>query len=42
MLSVEIIPGVEKEGIRGMMEGVNSTMIYYNNFCKCQNVPPVQ
>jgi hypothetical protein len=25
-----------------MMEGVNLTMIYYKNICKCHNVPPVQ
>jgi hypothetical protein len=25
-----------------MIEGVNSTMIQYKNFCKCHNVPPVQ
>jgi hypothetical protein len=25
-----------------MMEGVNSTMIYCKNFCKCHNVPPIQ
>jgi hypothetical protein len=25
-----------------MMEGVNLTMIYCKNFCKCHNVPPVQ
>jgi hypothetical protein len=25
-----------------MMEGVNSTMIHYKNFCKCHNVPPEQ
>jgi hypothetical protein len=24
------------------MEGVNSTMTYCKNFCKCYNVPPVQ
>jgi hypothetical protein len=22
------------------MEGVNSTMTYYKNLCKCHNVPP--
>jgi hypothetical protein len=22
-------------------EGVNSTMIYYKNFCKCHNISPV-
>jgi hypothetical protein len=25
-----------------MMEGVNSTMMYCKNFCKCHSVPPVQ
>jgi hypothetical protein len=25
-----------------MMEGVNSTMIYCKNFCKCHNVPSAQ
>jgi hypothetical protein len=25
-----------------MIEGVNSTMIYCKNFCKCYQVPPVQ
>jgi hypothetical protein len=25
-----------------MMEGVNSSMIYCRNFCKCHNVPRVQ
>jgi hypothetical protein len=26
-----------------MMQGVNSSMIYFKNFCKCHNVPhPVQ
>jgi hypothetical protein len=30
------------EGRRKMMEGVNSTMIFCKNFCKCHNVPPVQ
>jgi hypothetical protein len=23
-----------------MVEGVNSSMVYYMNFCKCHNVPP--
>jgi hypothetical protein len=42
MTSVETIPGMGEEGI---MEGVNSTMIYLlycKNFCKCHNVFPVQ
>jgi hypothetical protein len=25
-----------------MMEGMNLTIIYYNYFSKCYNVPPVQ
>jgi hypothetical protein len=25
-----------------MVEGVNSSMIYYKNFCTCHNVPPAQ
>jgi NAD-dependent dihydropyrimidine dehydrogenase PreA subunit len=25
-----------------MVEGVNSSMIYCKNFCKCHNVPPGQ
>jgi hypothetical protein len=25
-----------------VLEGVDSTMIYCKNFCKCHNVPPVQ
>jgi hypothetical protein len=27
---------------RKMMEGVNSTTMYYKNFGKCHNVPPAQ
>jgi hypothetical protein len=27
-------------GLRRMMKGVNSTIIFYKNFCKCLNVPP--
>jgi hypothetical protein len=30
------------EAVPGMMEGVNSTIIYCKHFCKCHNVPPVQ
>jgi hypothetical protein len=40
MRSVETIPGMRGGGI--MMEGVNSTMIYCKNFCKCHKVPLVQ
>jgi hypothetical protein len=39
---VETIPGMERVGIKEMMEGVMSTTIYCKNFCKCHNVPPVQ
>jgi hypothetical protein len=34
----EPIPGMGEGEIRRMMEGVNSTMIYCKNFCKCHNV----
>jgi hypothetical protein len=36
---VETIPRMDGGGKRRMMEGVNSTMIYCKNFCKCHNVP---
>jgi hypothetical protein len=42
MIPVETVPGMGG-GWRRMVEGVNSSMmylIYYNNFCKCHNVPP--
>jgi hypothetical protein len=29
---------VEEEAIKEMMEGMNSTMKYCKNFCKCHNV----
>jgi hypothetical protein len=32
----------ERSGVKKMMEGVHSTMIYYKNFCKCPNVSPAQ
>jgi hypothetical protein len=38
MRSVETIPGMGGR-IKGMMERVNSNMIYCNNFGKCHNVP---
>jgi hypothetical protein len=38
----ETIPGMGGEGQRRMMEGVNSAMMYYKNFCKCHNVPPAR
>jgi hypothetical protein len=30
---------MREEGIKRMMEGVNSTMIYCKTFCKCNNIP---
>jgi hypothetical protein len=33
MRPVETIPGMGEGGQRGMMEGMNSTMIYCKNFC---------
>jgi hypothetical protein len=45
MRHVETIPGMQEGSeftFRRMMEGVNSTMIYCKNFCKCNKVPPVQ
>jgi hypothetical protein len=30
------------QGVKENDHGVNSTMIYCKNFCKCHNVPPVQ
>jgi hypothetical protein len=38
----ETIPGMGGGAIKENDGGVNSTMIYYKNFCKCHNVPPVQ
>jgi hypothetical protein len=39
---VETILGVRVGGYRKMMGRGNSTMIYFENFCNCHNVPPVQ
>jgi hypothetical protein len=38
----ETIPGMERRKIKKNDEGVNSTMIYCKNFCKCHNLPLVQ
>jgi hypothetical protein len=43
MRPVQTIPGMMGDGIRRMVEGVNSSMIYLihcKNFYKCNNVPP--
>jgi hypothetical protein len=42
MRPVETIPGMQGGGIKGNDGGVNSTVIYFKNFCKCHNEPPVQ
>jgi hypothetical protein len=41
-MKMETLLGMGGEGIRRMMEGVQSTRIYYKNFYKCYNVPPIQ
>jgi hypothetical protein len=41
MRPVETIPGMG-EGIKENDGGVNLTTIHFKNFCKCQNVSPVQ
>jgi hypothetical protein len=45
MRPVETISGMGRGGIRRMMEGMNSSimyLIYCKNFCKCHNVPPAK
>jgi hypothetical protein len=42
MRPVETIPGKWGRGTKENDEGGDSTMIYYKNFYKCNNVPPVQ
>jgi hypothetical protein len=40
IILVEAIPGMRGEGRkRRMVEGMNSSMIYCKNLCKCHNVP---
>jgi hypothetical protein len=38
---VETIPGTMGDKIKNNDGGVNSTTVYFKNFCKCHNVPPV-
>jgi hypothetical protein len=41
--SIETTAGMRVGGIKENNGGrLNSIMIYYKNFCKCHNVPPVQ
>jgi hypothetical protein len=42
MRPVETIPRMGRGRIKENDRGVNSTMMYYKNFCKCHNVPLVQ
>jgi hypothetical protein len=42
MRFVETIPGMQGGGRKENDGGVNSTMIYSKNFCKCHNIPPAQ
>jgi hypothetical protein len=42
MRPAETIPGIGAVGIKGMMEGENSTIIYCKNFYKCHNAPLAQ
>jgi hypothetical protein len=42
MRPAETIPGVGAGGIKENGGGVNSTMIYGKNFCRCHNVPPLR
>jgi hypothetical protein len=42
MIPVETIPGMGERGIKENDGGVNSSMIYCKNFCKCHNVPSAQ
>jgi hypothetical protein len=39
MRHVETIPGAGKGVQKGMLEGVNRTIIYCKNVCKYHNVP---
>jgi hypothetical protein len=42
MRPAETVPGMGRRGIKENGGGVNSTMIYCKNFCKCHNAPPAQ
>jgi hypothetical protein len=39
---VETIPETGRGEIKDNDRGVNSTMIYGKNFCKCHSVPSIQ
>jgi hypothetical protein len=42
MRPVETILGMERGRIKENDGGVNLTMIYCKNFCKCHSIPPIQ
>jgi hypothetical protein len=42
MRPVATIPEMGGGELKENDEGVNSSMIYFKNFCKCHNVCPVQ
>jgi hypothetical protein len=42
MRPVETIPGMGGERIKENDGGLNSTMIYCKDLCKCHNVPRIQ
>jgi hypothetical protein len=42
MRPVESVPGMGKWGTKENDGGLNLTTIYWKNFGKCHNVPPVQ
>jgi hypothetical protein len=42
MRSAETISGMGEGRIKETDGGVNSTMIYYKNFCKCYNISSAQ
>jgi hypothetical protein len=42
MKLIETIPGTGKGGKKENHRGVNLTMIYCENFCKCHYAPPGQ
>jgi hypothetical protein len=42
MRPVETIPGMPGRGIKEKDGGVNSTTVYFKNFCICYNVSPAQ
>jgi hypothetical protein len=42
MIPAETIPGIGGGRIKENDGGMNSTRVYYKNFCKCHNVPLLQ